>query len=264
MAVLVLISLVSHFVNHSGNILGQYLGTALATGMIFLFGRVPCFVFPGVIGYIGWLRLRGDSVSYRNLIVGAVLIFEVCVLLAIPALPLLAAGTPISMFDANWLGISIVKILKTFFGSHPFGPYFLTSLALVVTVLVSLRISPVRLIKAIVAISLWVASHLAALFHKSKAALEREEAERQKKLAEAAAAEPDPAKQPRGRSRKQAPAGGVVAAGAAVAVVAATAEAAAPVESAEKVLNPVEEESGGSSNRNWRHSGQRRASRSRS
>ena len=41
LAVFVLVSLVSHCVDSTSNILGKYLGTALASGLIFLFGLIP-------------------------------------------------------------------------------------------------------------------------------------------------------------------------------------------------------------------------------
>jgi DNA segregation ATPase FtsK/SpoIIIE, S-DNA-T family len=235
-AVLVLVALVSHFVNSGGNILGQYLGTGLAKGMIFLFGKLPSFVFPGVIGYIGWLRLRGDQISYRTLILGAVLLFEVCILLAIPTI----SAESHQPSEENGVGVLMVGILKIFFGRNAFGPYFLTILALFITVVVSLRISPVRVARATAAAVRWIAAHVAALFHKSRAALEREEAERQKRLAEeqkaVTAPEPDADKAAKSRARKQTPA--VAAAEGAPAAGDAAANAAPP----EKEVDPAEEE----------------------
>jgi DNA segregation ATPase FtsK/SpoIIIE-like protein len=164
-AVLVLVSLVSHFANHDANILGQYLGSALATGMVFLFGPVPVFFFPAAIGYIGWLRLRGDQISNRSLVLQAVLTVEICVILAIHTLPLVAAGK-IHDVDGNWIGTAVIKLIQPLFGSHQFGPYFIAGCALVVTVLLSLRISPVTAAKAIAAAGVWLFSRVKNLLRR--------------------------------------------------------------------------------------------------
>jgi DNA segregation ATPase FtsK/SpoIIIE-like protein len=163
MAVLVLVSLVSHFVNHSANILGAYLGVALASGLIQLFGVLPSFFFPGLIGYIGWQRLRGDQLNPRNLVLSGALMLEICVLLAVPTLPLLGPG---KVFPANLVGVSVMQLLRPLFGAHRFGPYFITGLALVVTALLSLRISPQRAAKAMVAAALFVAAFFKKFFAK--------------------------------------------------------------------------------------------------
>ena len=110
-AVFVLVSLISHFANHGANILGPYLGSALATGMVFLFGPVPVFFFPAAIGFIGWLRLRGDQISTRSLILQAVLTVEICVLLATHTLPLVAAGK-IHGVDSNWIGMAFIRMME--------------------------------------------------------------------------------------------------------------------------------------------------------
>ena len=164
-AVLVLVSLVSHYANHGANILGQYLGSALATGMVFLFGPVPVFFFPAAIGYIGWLRLRGDQISTRVLFLQAILTVEICIILAIYTLPLIATGK-IHGVDSNWIGIAVIRLIQPLFGSHEFGPYFIAGCALVVTVLLSLRISPVTAAKAIAAAGIWLFSLGKNLFRK--------------------------------------------------------------------------------------------------
>ena len=162
-AVLVLVALVSHFVNHGANILGQYLGSALATGLIFLFGQVPVFFFPAEIGYIGWLRLRGDQISGRALVLWGILTAELCILLAVHKLPLVAAGK-MQAVDSNWIGISVIRIFKQLFGAHQFGPYFIIGCAMAVTVFLSLRISPVRAGKTIAAAGRWLYALVSGLF----------------------------------------------------------------------------------------------------
>jgi DNA segregation ATPase FtsK/SpoIIIE-like protein len=163
MAVLVSIALVSHFVNPISNILGQYLGSALATGMVFLFGVIPVFIFPAAIGYIGWIRLRGDQINYRSLLAWVLLTLEICVVLAIHQLPLIAAGKLIGT-DANWVGVSVVRLIQPVFGIHQFGPYFIIGLALIVTALLSFNISPIAATRAIVAAVRWLWARGAALF----------------------------------------------------------------------------------------------------
>jgi DNA segregation ATPase FtsK/SpoIIIE-like protein len=162
MAVLVLIALVSYFVNPISNILGQYLGSALAEGMVFLFGAIPVFMFPAAIGYIGWVRLRGDQVNYRSMIAWALLTLEICVVLAIHQMPLIAAGKIIGT-DANWFGMSVVRLIVPIFGAHRFGPYFIIGLALIVTALLSFNVSPIAATKAIIAASRWLLTRAAAL-----------------------------------------------------------------------------------------------------
>ena len=87
--VLVLISLVSHFVNNTSNVLGYYFGTALSSGLIFLLGPVAAFFFPLSVCYLGWVRLKGESISVRRGFYAVLLTLEVCFLLAIHHLPIL-------------------------------------------------------------------------------------------------------------------------------------------------------------------------------
>jgi S-DNA-T family DNA segregation ATPase FtsK/SpoIIIE len=220
-AVLVLVALVSHFVSPDANILGQYLGSALANGLVFLFGPVPVFFFPAAIGYIGWLRLRADQISGRALVLQGVLTAEICILLAVHNLPLVAAGK-LHAVDSNWTGVSVIKLLKPLFGAHEFGPYFIIGCAMAVTVLLCLRISPVRAGKAVAAACRWLYSFAGGLF------TAKPDAAGTKGVEKAMGKETEPAAEP--RSRK----------GAAEEAPAAAAETA-PTPPA-KELDPVEEE----------------------
>ncbi|NLP03380.1 MAG: DNA translocase FtsK [Fibrobacter sp.] len=158
--VLVLISLVSHFVNNTSNVLGYYFGTALSSGLIFLLGPVAAFFFPLSVCYLGWVRLKGESISVRRGFYAVLLTLEVCFLLAIHHLPNIAVSPELKTTE-NFAGMFIVKhICKPVFGVHTFGPYFLGSLALLITVLWCLRISPQRLAGWISAAALWSASIL--------------------------------------------------------------------------------------------------------
>ena len=154
LGVLVLISLVSHFANESANILGP-LGTKLSSGLIILFGSVAAFFFPLSVCYIGLLRLRGEPLNLRALLYSAALTLEVCVLLAIYSLPQLVSGPQFKVLQ-NYIGLFIVKtVFKPVFGSFRFGPYFLNGVALLITVLWLVRISPQRLLKWIHKTALW-------------------------------------------------------------------------------------------------------------
>src|SRR5665647_1569063 len=64
-SVLILISLISHFVNNANNILGYYFGTSLSAGLVFFFGKIAVFMAPVAIGYLGWVRLRDESFKIR-------------------------------------------------------------------------------------------------------------------------------------------------------------------------------------------------------
>jgi DNA segregation ATPase FtsK/SpoIIIE-like protein len=225
MAVLVLIALVSHFVNPISNILGQYLGSALATGMVFFFGAIPVFIFPAAIGYIGWVRLRGDQINYRSLFAWALLTLEICIVLAIRQLPLIAAGKLIGT-DANWLGVSVVRLIQPVFGVHQFGPYFIIGLALIVTALLSFNISPIAAAKAIIVAIRWLWARGAALFARLFAP-PAHDTETPVKPAAETVQEVAAAEQRKSRSRKDQPPAEAVAA---AATAAAQPDAVDPVE----------------------------------
>lgn len=129
---LVLISLVSHFIDSQDNILGPLLGTNLSFGLIFIMGNIPSFIFPLTVIYLGASLFRGQPMPTRNLIFSLFLTFEICVLLAIHNLPFTSQEQ--FVFSHNSIGNLIVFMLHYIFGSHTFGPYFLTSFALFITV----------------------------------------------------------------------------------------------------------------------------------
>ncbi|NLD99937.1 MAG: DNA translocase FtsK, partial [Fibrobacter sp.] len=145
LSVLVLISLISHFVNGDANILGPVFGKRASSGLIFLFGPVPAFFFPLSVGYIGWLRLRGDILHFRTFFYWLMLGLQICLLLAIQYLPELTRNPDFNSGN-DFIGLFLVKyIFKPVFGEYSFGPYFLSILALLITVLSCLRIPPQRL-----------------------------------------------------------------------------------------------------------------------
>ncbi len=184
--VMMIISLISHFINTSSNLLGYYFGTSFSLGLIWVFGVIPSFFFPlGVISF-GWLRLKGDTLRVRSLFFWTLLTFEFCVLLSIYHLPHIAADqgfTPIQ----NRLGFLIVRSLfQPIFGIHQFGPYFITSAALVVSMLAFFRVSPQIFTKWFVAVTAIIPNVLGKFFSRMKESWEedkrlREEAAERKR-----------------------------------------------------------------------------------
>ena len=135
--VLVLVSLVSGFVNNRENILGRFLGTYLSSGLVYLFGPLPSFVMPGIILYIGWKRLTGTRMNGGLIVFVIALLVETCLLFSIQNLPAAASGN--FRFSDNCIGNSITYFLHFLFGAHTFGPYFLCILALTLTLCWGLR-----------------------------------------------------------------------------------------------------------------------------
>ncbi len=154
LGILVLISLVAYSPKQlaSGaeapaHILGPYFGTSLASGLYFLFGYIVAFMFPLAVIYIGWAKLRNDPLKIKLLLFLAVLGIEICVLLAIRHMPELARDSRFVLhFRApaynDFVGLTLVRAMVPLFGGRVFGPYFLTILGIVITVLIGLRIRP--------------------------------------------------------------------------------------------------------------------------
>jgi DNA segregation ATPase FtsK/SpoIIIE-like protein len=136
---LVVISLVSFFINKEENILGQYLGTALAQGLVFLFGVFPSLLFPLALCFIGVKNLTGTTLPASALLCIAAFIVEVSLVFSIHNLPALAQNN-FSITD-NYFGNTITYSLHYLFGSHRFGPYFLSAFAIIITGLLCFRIN---------------------------------------------------------------------------------------------------------------------------
>ncbi len=143
-ALLILIALVSHFIAPRNNILGYYFGTALAGGLIYFLGPICVFCFPVAVGILGLQRFRGELLNFRVLLFGVLITGETCLFLAIHHLPRLHADPTLSI-PSNQVGIALVRLIRPAFGPHVFGPYFISVLILVVTVLSAFRISPQKL-----------------------------------------------------------------------------------------------------------------------
>jgi DNA segregation ATPase FtsK/SpoIIIE-like protein len=138
LGLLVLISLVSGFVNNAENVLGRYFGTDLFSGLVFLFGPIAAVSFPAGILFIGWKRLTGENLKPGVIIFAVAAVIELCLLFSIKNLPLTATGT--FHFSDNCLGNGLTYFLHYVFGTHRFGPYFLTILALALTLCIGLRL----------------------------------------------------------------------------------------------------------------------------
>ncbi len=168
-AALVLISLVSRFLNR--DILGPFLGRALAEGLLFLFGTIPVFFFPVVIGYIGWTRVRDNRPNFRNILLYSGLMLELCVLLAVPRLGrLLDHSWPEigSSVSNNLIGSAIIKLIGPLFDHHPFGPFFIFGIGFLLTALYCLRLSPLATVVAIFGGCRKLFSAVAPLFERIK------------------------------------------------------------------------------------------------
>jgi len=130
---------------NSVHILGPYLGTSLALGMFYMFGRVTAFAFPAAVCYIGVAKLTGRRLRWKLLLFLAVLTVELCLILAVKHMPALSAGglaAAVDKIGSNYLGLFIVNLLVPLFKGRTFGPYFITAVLTAITLMVGLRIKP--------------------------------------------------------------------------------------------------------------------------
>jgi DNA segregation ATPase FtsK/SpoIIIE-like protein len=166
LGVLVLISLVSFFVNNTENILGQYLGTGMARGLVYLFGALPSLLFPLSLCFIGWKNLTGAGLKANTLLFMSALVVEISLVFAIHNLPALAQKN--FTITENYFGNVLTYSLHYLFGSHQFGPYFLSLFAIAITGLLCFRVNPVSACVAayrfVIAAALW----LGRIFTKQK------------------------------------------------------------------------------------------------
>jgi len=129
----------------SMHVLGPYLGTGMARGMFWLFGRLTAFAFPAAVGYIGAAKLAGRPLRLKLLLFLAVLTLELCLMLAVGHMSgLRDAGAPATAdaTGSNYVGLLMVSALVPLFGGRMFGPYFIISLLTAITVMIGLRIRP--------------------------------------------------------------------------------------------------------------------------
>ncbi len=131
---LTLISLISHCVNTTDNVLGPYCGTQLALGLRQLFGLVPSFFIPLLLLLLGWFELADPTRKRELLIYSSIITVEVCLLLAIGKIP-------IQNYDSNVVGLLLAQVLQTVFGPHQLGPYFITLLLILITIIITFEIT---------------------------------------------------------------------------------------------------------------------------
>lgn len=163
---LVLISLVSHLAQGANNVLGPFVGSYLAAGLIKLFGSIVAFFMPLAILLIGWSVLCGMPIANRIFTLWAIATVECATLLAIHRIPLIVDR----QFDwhNNMVGSAMAALFSLMFGKHCFGPYFIVALVMLLTVMIAFRVHFSWLIKkiwrAIIALFKWISESLAALF----------------------------------------------------------------------------------------------------
>jgi len=128
------------------HLLGPYLGTALALGMFYIFGRVTAAAFAVGVGYIGLMKLKNRPMPVKLLLWCALLAIELCALFAIGRMPQLSAsGGFWKVMDnagVNLVGTAAVNMLVPLFRGRVFGPYFIVLLVMAITVMVGLRVKP--------------------------------------------------------------------------------------------------------------------------
>jgi DNA segregation ATPase FtsK/SpoIIIE-like protein len=132
LGVLAAVALISSIATPADNLLGKFVGKALADGMVYILGVLQAFVVPGIILYIGWQKLIDAPLRIRPLVLTAALTIETCILFAVINLPAAAAG--VFTITHNALGNLLVYLMHYVFGPHRFGPYFITSLILIATI----------------------------------------------------------------------------------------------------------------------------------
>ena len=142
-------------------------------------------MFPLAIGYLGWVRIKGESMKIRTVTYTFLLTIESCLLLAIHHLPQLVAN-PEFMVEDNYIGFLFVKIVRPVFSQYRFGPYFITILALFITILSCFRISPQKLLFGFRTILMWCFAKVAFSWQTYRERMEKERIENRLKRASTA------------------------------------------------------------------------------
>ena len=128
------------------HLLGPYLGTSLALGMFYLFGRLAAAAFSVGVGYIGVTKLANKPMPLKHLLWYALLTIELCVLLAVGHMPQLSAANGfwgvMDKVGVNLTGMAVVNLLVPLFRGRVFGPYFIVLIVMAVTVMIGLRVKP--------------------------------------------------------------------------------------------------------------------------
>jgi len=141
--VLVTVALISGFISPERNILGAILGTALWRGLVFFFGSVCAMAAPVMLLLSGicYLLKKPLPAIVHAKVAGIVALL--CVLLAIPNMGI--SHDPSFVIEQNLIGNSVVFLFYYLFGAATFGPWFIVSVALLITILLSFRLSLLRL-----------------------------------------------------------------------------------------------------------------------
>jgi len=138
---LVLIALISSYSGSPDNILGPF-GTFLSQGLFYLLGPVTAILIPIAVIAVGIFQIKEKNLSVKGVVIWVLLSLELCVVTAIHKLPRIAQPDfDFSEFlSINFLGSIITRGLYVVFGRHPFGPYFLFILAIVLTILAAFNV----------------------------------------------------------------------------------------------------------------------------
>ena len=139
LGLLILISIVSYFINHDFNLLGPF-GKSISYGLVYLFGGVTSILFPLTIIYLGIIVFKGSEIPLRTILFIGLFILEMCILLAIHNLPVITSE---NFFPPthNVIGNIFTFLLHYVFGAQRFGPYFLFIFALIITLAFMLNIN---------------------------------------------------------------------------------------------------------------------------
>jgi DNA segregation ATPase FtsK/SpoIIIE-like protein len=235
LALLILISLVSHFINGANNVLGPYLGTKMAMGLIKFFGKIAVFITPAAIGIIGVRTFRGQEITLKRALFWTILTIELCVLLSIHTLPSMAN---LDHFENNVLGAVFTYMLYQVFGPHRFGPYFIFSFAFMLTIVIGCGIQIRDMLAIVTRVGQAILAFLTDLGAKLRESWNTPSTKPVK--AEKPAKPAKPAKAPKTEPTVAAPAAVAAAAPLAIAATAAP-QAAEPPQETVAADEPIEE-----------------------
>ncbi|MCL2220398.1 MAG: DNA translocase FtsK [Chitinispirillia bacterium] len=132
------------------HVLGPILGTSLALGLIYIFGRISVFALPAALCYIGIVKLRGREIHLKWLAFALALAVELCLLLAIVHMPKLFADGLAPTADkigSNYVGLFMVNAMVPLFKGQTLGPYLITAVIVIITLIIALRIRVTEFIR---------------------------------------------------------------------------------------------------------------------
>ena len=138
LGLLILISLVSNFIDYDFNILGPF-GKSISYGLVYLFGGITSLLFSAAIIYLGIIVFIGIEISLQRILFIGLFIIEMSILLAIRNLPVITRENLFHPPDI--IGNSFTFLLHFVFGAQKFGPYFLFIFAVIITFAFTLNIN---------------------------------------------------------------------------------------------------------------------------